>query len=100
MCLTSSLLLSQCLQQSRDRKSTRLNSSHLGISYAVFCLKKTEERTDRAENSPVDARRSCSLIPTLQHDDSTLPDFVSSPLSLPLSLVVPPCPCRYPPHAP
>src|SRR5256885_3125907 len=26
--------------QSRDRKSTRLNSSHLVISYAVFCLKK------------------------------------------------------------
>src|SRR5205814_9160776 len=25
---------------SEDRKSTRLNSSHLGISYAVFCLKK------------------------------------------------------------
>src|SRR5258705_153917 len=31
----------------QDRKSTRLNSSHLGISYAVFCLKKkkTRERT-------------------------------------------------------
>src|SRR5947199_6314365 len=26
----------------QDRKSTRLNSSHLGISYAVFCLKKKE----------------------------------------------------------
>src|SRR5258705_7073443 len=26
--------------EERDRKSTRLNSSHLGISYAVFCLKK------------------------------------------------------------
>src|SRR5258705_10124106 len=26
-----------------DRKSTRLNSSHLGISYAVFCLKKKQE---------------------------------------------------------
>src|SRR5205814_9699573 len=26
--------------QEIDRKSTRLNSSHLGISYAVFCLKK------------------------------------------------------------
>src|ERR1039458_1288895 len=26
--------------KSLDRKSTRLNSSHLGISYAVFCLKK------------------------------------------------------------
>src|SRR5947199_3963937 len=27
-------------EQVQDRKSTRLNSSHLGISYAVFCLKK------------------------------------------------------------
>src|SRR5262245_4501814 len=27
-------------RSARDRKSTRLNSSHLGISYAVFCLKK------------------------------------------------------------
>src|SRR5438045_7633270 len=26
-----------------DRKSTRLNSSHLGISYAVFCLKKKRQ---------------------------------------------------------
>src|SRR5690242_21155280 len=28
------------LQQASDRKSTRLNSSHMSISYAVFCLKK------------------------------------------------------------
>src|SRR5256885_8055173 len=28
-----------------DRKSTRLNSSHLVISYAVFCLKKKKSRT-------------------------------------------------------
>src|SRR5205814_8655730 len=27
-----------------DRKSTRLNSSHLGISYAVFCLKKKKNK--------------------------------------------------------
>src|SRR5688500_19865682 len=35
--------------QLRDRKSTRLNSSHLVISYAVFCLKKKKhnERHDR-----------------------------------------------------
>src|ERR1035438_10569468 len=35
---------------STDRKSTRLNSSHLGISYAVFCLKKKKNDThaDRA----------------------------------------------------
>src|ERR1035441_11013097 len=31
-----------------DRKSTRLNSSHLGISYAVFCLKKTNPETPLA----------------------------------------------------
>src|SRR3712207_8918439 len=29
----------------RDRKSTRLNSSHANISYAVFCLKKKKLRT-------------------------------------------------------
>src|SRR3712207_7032916 len=29
----------------RDRKSTRLNSSHANISYAVFCLKKKKETT-------------------------------------------------------
>src|SRR5258705_7107780 len=34
---STSIEPSQWLQ---DRKSTRLNSSHLGISYAVFCLKK------------------------------------------------------------
>src|SRR4051812_49720752 len=28
-----------------DRKSTRLNSSHMSISYAVFCLKKKNRRT-------------------------------------------------------
>src|SRR5207247_6344576 len=38
-----------------DRKSTRLNSSHEWISYAVFCLKKkkqhnTEERSERAQS--------------------------------------------------
>src|SRR5205814_3493810 len=31
----------------RDRKSTRLNSSHLGISYAVFCLKKKKKENTR-----------------------------------------------------
>src|SRR3712207_9424580 len=29
----------------QDRKSTRLNSSHANISYAVFCLKKTKKKT-------------------------------------------------------
>src|SRR5207249_10601298 len=34
---------SSCSAQ-RDRKSTRLNSSHVSISYAVFCLKKKNNR--------------------------------------------------------
>src|SRR2546426_9404923 len=39
----------------RDRKSTRLNSSHLVISYAVFCLKKKKNnKTDqRSADLPV-----------------------------------------------
>src|SRR2546426_7373409 len=37
------------LSQTEDRKSTRLNSSHLVISYAVFCLKKKKKlSTDHA----------------------------------------------------
>src|SRR5438067_8547650 len=31
-------------QSARDRKSTRLNSSHVSISYAVFCLKKKKKK--------------------------------------------------------
>src|SRR5258705_7116553 len=33
------------LEEIPDRKSTRLNSSHLGISYAVFCLKKKNPKS-------------------------------------------------------
>src|SRR4051812_49494321 len=32
-----------------DRKSTRLNSSHMSISYAVFCLKKKKKKKRRVE---------------------------------------------------
>src|SRR2546429_5078230 len=35
----------RCLKSLGDRKSTRLNSSHGYISYAVFCLKKKNTRT-------------------------------------------------------
>src|SRR2546426_7689053 len=35
----------------RDRKSTRLNSSHLVISYAVFCLKKKKKINDQYEDT-------------------------------------------------
>src|SRR5437899_9561512 len=35
----------------QDRKSTRLNSSHLGISYAVFCLKKKKKTKKNMQHS-------------------------------------------------
>src|SRR5690348_17668475 len=36
-----------------DRKSTRLNSSHPSISYAVFCLKKKKQQKKKINNSHV-----------------------------------------------
>src|SRR4051812_49995720 len=42
-----------------DRKSTRLNSSHMSISYAVFCLKK--KRNNERKHSALRAVRSASL---------------------------------------
>src|SRR4051794_41677990 len=38
--------------QDLDRKSTRLNSSHPSISYAVFCLKKKTKTHDRERQPP------------------------------------------------
>src|SRR2546427_8025348 len=40
---------SSCGGGSRDRKSTRLNSSHSQISYAVFCLKKKNKASEASE---------------------------------------------------
>src|SRR5947208_12415556 len=36
-----------------DRKSTRLNSSHQIISYAVFCLKKKKTQTNQLQQAPI-----------------------------------------------
>src|SRR5436309_10349377 len=36
--------------RSRDRKSTRLNSSHVKISYAVFCLKKKKQKDEHVQH--------------------------------------------------
>src|SRR5258705_7296934 len=45
-------------EDGRDRKSTRLNSSHLGISYAVFCLKKKKNPTLAALQEALQLKRS------------------------------------------
>src|SRR2546426_4984119 len=50
---------SEC--QNRDRKSTRLNSSHLVISYAVFCLKKKKKKKEKSTRT----RQSITNIHTI-----------------------------------
>src|SRR5258708_10718394 len=45
---------------SRDRKSTRLNSSHQIISYAVFCLKKKKQTSDQSRASCKATRHTTS----------------------------------------
>src|SRR5436305_11265264 len=45
----------------RDRKSTRLNSSHVRISYAVFCLKKKKRERTKRSLQPAPNRQSIPL---------------------------------------
>src|SRR5687768_17986323 len=60
-------------QLEEDRKSTRLNSSHGYISYAVFCLKK--KNTQCPPSSPImsAARRPRNSAPEPPHSASTSP---------------------------
>src|SRR5437899_3921329 len=46
---TSTTSSSRSANSTSDRKSTRLNSSHLGISYAVFCLKKKKHNNQHCQ---------------------------------------------------
>src|SRR5256885_8810844 len=60
----------------QDRKSTRLNSSHLVISYAVFCLKKTIHSTTRpyaSIASPAPYFNSTRHLPPLPLSPSPTP---------------------------
>src|SRR5438270_6616677 len=51
----------------RDRKSTRLNSSHSQISYAVFCLKKKKDYTADTELQDEFRSRSIPVIGASSH---------------------------------
>src|SRR5256885_10074217 len=54
------------LTESTDRKSTRLNSSHLVISYAVFCLKKKTPHSYREAFTSASSKRPYSA-PYIRH---------------------------------
>src|SRR5256885_12008900 len=55
-------LFPPCFTGAEDRKSTRLNSSHLVISYAVFCLKKKKTLTKDFHLSSTTRDRTCIHI--------------------------------------
>src|SRR5256886_9391491 len=63
-----------------DRKSTRLNSSHSQISYAVFCLKKKKETTNQSSPQPAPPIGVASARQTHQYPCISLnpPTTVSS----------------------
>src|SRR5439155_17179507 len=50
-------LLEQRLEGPIDRKSTRLNSSHVAISYAVFCLKKKKKKKKNKEKKEKNTKK-------------------------------------------
>src|SRR5690242_20895527 len=49
----------------RDRKSTRLNSSHMSISYAVFCLKKKKKKKKDNKHKTANKNRCTNKQPKL-----------------------------------
>src|SRR5438445_1904216 len=66
----------------QDRKSTRLNSSHANISYAVFCLKKKKNKVERraihdllVEGSAVIVDREDERRQQNDHDTDDHPDL-------------------------
>src|SRR2546430_7478806 len=68
---TASQLATDGIYLGGDRKSTRLNSSHSQISYAVFCLKK---KKNKKIGFPLAPKTKCELIATraVSADDSGL----------------------------
>src|SRR5256885_7427590 len=60
-----------------DRKSTRLNSSHLVISYAVFCLKKKKKNNNNTQLHQNRLRVINNLLVTIRSSDDAIQPAVS-----------------------
>src|SRR5262245_62362859 len=55
-----------------NRKSTRLNSSHLGISYAVFCLKKKKKPKHKQDDKEKLLNKPAALERTITHEQEVI----------------------------
>src|SRR6202166_177727 len=73
-----------------DRKSTRLNSSHQAISYAVFCLKKTHQAMQPPERSLSPPKLADPLGTQTERTESFFFNRTGPPEDLPFSLKRPP----------
>src|SRR2546430_13638996 len=60
--------------RSSDRKSTRLNSSHSQISYAVFCLKKKNKTHIKSEYNFTNLKLDSKLIQIIKIHHNALPE--------------------------
>src|SRR2546430_7037965 len=69
--------------KTQDRKSTRLNSSHSQISYAVFCLKKKKKKTNKSYSGKpraTDHIQPAVILPTIHVTyDTANPSHVRRP---------------------
>src|ERR1039457_205491 len=74
-----------CARVCTDRKSTRLNSSHLVISYAVFCLKKKKKKRDDAQATYLTTR--CRADASIPHEVYEWSPILSQYLSARFSAV-------------
>src|SRR5690554_7241138 len=81
--------------QQPDRKSTRLNSSHVRISYAVFCLKKKKKAT--TEEPPIHTHaKHHATSPALHTQDNLTCRIIPHRPALPTKVAI----AHHWPHAP
>src|SRR3712207_6003561 len=69
--------LTKAAKNPRDRKSTRLNSSHANISYAVFCLKKKKKNNSQAlplHHETKESLKYCRTTMSTRYCTTTTPD--------------------------
>src|SRR5688572_32507854 len=64
------IIRSRAVFEQLDRKSTRLNSSHSQISYAVFCLKKKKKKKKKQKHKK---NRQNTIIPNYSNTQQTNP---------------------------
>src|SRR3712207_3083707 len=72
-----------------DRKSTRLNSSHANISYAVFCLKKKKNRTNKQDTHKLRTNSNTESTQNNPHGTNDSPTATDNSTGPPIPILTP-----------